>query len=1071
MTLAPALTLVTARRLTPLLHHVAATLASDPLSPLEREIIVVQSQGMRRWLTLQLADLQGCAGSIDMPFPAAFMHDLAARLGADAASRATQNAFARDVMTWRIDALLRTLPDDAVFAPLHAYLRGSDDRARFGLAERIAGRFDDYQLYRADLLAAWEDGDDTPGTAHAAWQAALWRTLCMGAGVGAQHAGARLHAALRLLKSGGPRGIRRVTVFGVSTLPPIFLELLATLAEHVPVTICSASLTPDTAHPVADALGMQGREFVTMLRERGATHVALPDAAPDTRGLLGQLQSELAGGSDGSAPLALRRDDATLRIHSAHGAVRQLEIVRDQLLDAMAADPTLRPHDLLLLVPDTGTWAPLVDAVFGASETDAARIPYRIADRPARGEDPAAEALGMLLALQGARFGHTEVFELLSRTLVHDSAGLTGAQVDALRTLTARANVRWGYDAASRTALGLPAYEEATWRTSLDRLVLGMVTGQVDDLVLGVLPFAGDTAGDVGAVARLASWIDRLALMLDGWNTPRPVAAWVDAMREAVAFTMGAAAEDDPQAIASVLSLLLRLDQVTDGASYDDAVPFGVVRDWLEQELAGDGFGSGFLTGGMTVAALKPMRSLPFRVIAVLGLDEGIFPRRERRTAFDMLEHEHRAGDRDLRSDDRQLFLDLLLAAQDRLILAYTGRAVSDNTPCASSVVLDELLDHLDRRSGGAARQVVRVEHPLQPFSHRYFEPGRDPRLFTFSTAHARSAHASRKERRTEPKFVTSPIVVPPPAATATFELSIRDLAECWCDPARYFCRHALGFTISADDGDEAGDDELLMPDAMEQGTIRAGMLHVALHGDADADHNIRLLQAGGALPPGELGTAWGSALHEPVAAVLSMLPVGYPVQVVPVTVAHADWRVSGTLDGVRGDVRYLLRAGAFRAKHEIRAWIEHVVMCAAAEQGVGGAIPQETVLLGVEKQTGREFARFPAVPDATALLAELVECARQGREFPLPFFPQAAAAWLAAHLGNANAKRRTERDPRADAQAAYSRDDEYSMAGDAADVHVDLCFRGEDPLDEHWDEFEQLATTLFAPRLPGGAA
>jgi exodeoxyribonuclease V gamma subunit len=195
------------------------------------------------------------------------------------------------------------------------------------------------------------------------------------------------------------------------------------------------------------------------------------------------------------------------------------------------------------------------------------------------------------------------------------------------------------------------------------------------------------------------------------------------------------------------------------------------------------------------------MRSLPFRVIAVAGLDDGVFPRRERRAAFDLLEHERRPGDRDLRSDDRQLFLDLLLAAGARLILSYSGRAVSDNSPRAPSVVIDELLDHLDRRSAGSARASLVVRHPLQPFSPSYFAAGRDPRLFTFSHAQALAASATAQRAETEPPFVAPDGVLGLADASPLFELTLRDLADCWMNPSQFFCRRVLRFSLDGDGG------------------------------------------------------------------------------------------------------------------------------------------------------------------------------------------------------------------------------------------------------------------------------
>ncbi|HYW49580.1 MAG TPA: exodeoxyribonuclease V subunit gamma [Gemmatimonadaceae bacterium] len=1078
--------LCTATRLTPLLAHLADTMRTAPLPPREDEVIVVQSQGMRRWIILQLADVLGCAGSMQLPFPARFIHSVADRIDPPRGALDGADAYGREAMTWRIESLLRVLPDDEVNAPLHRYLMGKDERARFGLAERIADRFDDYQLYRADLLAAWEAGDDTPDTVHARWQAALWRDVVrdtIAANPAAPpHAGTRLRQLVDRLATGeAPYGLpTRVTVFGVSALPPLFIDVLAALAQHVPVAIYAATLPDGEGHPLAEAFGAQSHEFMALLRATGAVHQVLDDPVPHTGTLLSALQHELTSGDGGTMPLEPSLDDASLRVHSAHGNVRQLEIVRDQLLDALASDPTLRPHDLLLLVPDAAAWAPLVDAVFGINDPDAPRIPYRMADRPARGEDPAASALTMLLALPGGRFTHGELFELLAQPLVHGAAGLSELQVDALASLTREANVRWGYDATSRVALGLPEYEDASWRASLDRLLLGIVTGRQDDLVLGLLPHGGDTTGDADAVARLAAWVDAVARVTSGWSASHRLEQWVALMQEAVDLLFGAATQRDAESMASVTELLDCLRRLSRTADYSGDVPFGVVRDWIEGQLGVDSFGSSFLTGGMTVAALKPMRSLPFRVIAVVGLDEGVFPRRDRRAAFDLLDRERRAGDRDLRSDDRQLFLDLMLAAQDRLILGWSGRAVHDNSPCASSVVIDELLDHLDRRSGNggsAARDALLVQHPLQPFSRRYFEVARDPRLFTFSSAHARSAQASMQERGGDLPFITSPLTATPRHRGAGFELTIAELADCWCNASRYFCRQSLGFTIG-DWSDESSDDELLVPSRMLQGGVKARMLATALAGDDDIVRDVRRLQGTGELPPLALGAAWAAELREGVVAALQAVPLDIPPSRLPISIGGDGWRVSGTLDGVRGDARYVVRAGTFRPNHEIRAWIEHIVMCAAREAAADdpaaqSLIPSTSVLVGVSSEKGvhkpKLCDRHEAVPNATAVLSALMSAARDGRDAPLPFFPQAAMAWLKALRGNAKLKKNARpRDPQFDAIAAYDTDGGFAgMPGDHADPHVALCFRGVHPLEDRWHDFEALATLVLGARLP----
>jgi exodeoxyribonuclease V gamma subunit len=1070
--------LLTAPRLTPLVEHLAANMRGAPLPPRKMEIIVVQSQGMRRWLTLQLADEFGCAGSISLPFPAHFVREIGRRIAPATAVSADGDPFSRETLAWRLDSLLRSLPsDDAVYEPLRHYIAGTDERARFGLATRIAARLDDYQMYRADLLREWEVGRDVPDTPHAAWQAALWRTLCGNAAGGAPHLAARLRRTIDALNAESvPDLPSRVTVFGVSTLPPLFIELLAALARHVPVTVYTASLNHASVHPLAAALGTQGREFVAELIGRGAEVTSLEEQTTPRTGLLGSLQRELGAGGAGDSPVLLADGDASLRIHDAHGRQRQLEVLRDQLFAALSEDPTLRPHDLLLLVPDAAEWAPLVDAVFGASDKDAAHLPYRIADRPMRRAQPAAEALSRLLALEGGRLARSEVFGLLAHPLVRQAAGLSEAEVDALEVLTQRANVRWGYDASSRAALGLPGYEAASWRAGLDRLLLGLTIGRSDDEVLGLLAESGDTAGEPVMVAALAAWVDTLAATLADWRTPRTLAAWSNTLIGVADAFLHAEEPAEQQTLLSVTSAIRRLGVFGETAAHSAEVTFGVVRDWLESELDNDSFGGGFLAGGMTVAALKPMRSLPFRVIAVAGLDDGVFPRQERRSAFDLLELERRAGDRNLRDDDRQLFLDLLLAAQDRLILAYGGRAVSDNSPRAPSVVLDELLDHLDRRTGGEARRQLVVSHPLQPFSPRYFIPGRDPRLFTFSRAQASAARVSAQRGEADRPFVTAAHALPPEATGTTLELTLRDLTDCWTNPSKFFCKHALRLTLRDDERD-VDDEEIFTPGKMEQGGIKARMLAAAMSGERDEGRERRRLLADGTLPPGELGVSWHSTLSEQVANVLAQLDGDAHPVTVPITLGGNGWRLTGRIDGVRGDRRITVRAGGVRPEHRIRAWVEHVAMCAAREGGTAG-LPGTTVLVGKD---GLDET-IGTVANAASLLNALVGVVREAKSSPLPFFAQSGWKWFEASRSKPKKKKGGAKDD-ADGseqaarrkQAATSEFERMSnqwnkVPCDAEDAHVALCFRGANPMVDRWAEFDRLATTLFNGWLSAGA-
>lgn len=1060
--------LLLAPHLPPLLDHFAESLARSPLPPRDEEVIVVQSQGMRRWLTLQLADRFGCAGSMVLPFPASFVKDLEGRLATERSARAEGDPFSREVLRWRIDAILRALPPgDPVFQPLHTYLARADDRGRFGLASQVAARFDDYQMFRADVLARWESGEEPRDNHHAAWQAALWRRLC-DESEGAPHLAARLRRAIDRLRNESPPSLpARVTVFGVSTLPPLFVDLLSALALHIPVSVYSASLDPEASHPIAAAFARQSREFIQGLAACGAHVSALAAGERPGGGLLQALQRELATGNAGDSPVTIDPREKTLRVHNAHGDLRQMEIIRDQLLAALQADPALRPHDILLLVPDAAEWAPLVDSVFGDTTDREHAIRYHVADRPLLRSQPAAEAMVRLLALEGGRFERSEVLAFLSHPLARQGAGLTEGQVEWIEGKLDLANVRWGYDALARKALGLEAYEDASWRAGLDRLLLGVVVGRCNDAVLGVLPESGDTTGDPESLATFADWVDRIATTLAGWRTARTLSEWSVTLLDAVDQFLRADASEQ-QVVAELQATIRRLAELGAVARHAESVPFAVVRDWLEGELDDDGFGSGFLKGGMTVAALKPMRSLPFKVVAVAGLDDGVFPRRDRRTAFDLLEHDRRPGDRDLRSDDRQLFLDLLLAAQDRLILAYAGRDVGDNSPRAPSVVLDELLDHLDRRSGGMARKALVVAHPLQPFSMQYFGQGGDASLFTYSRAQAVAAQARARGEGSEAPFVTQSLPRPGLGAGSPFELTLRDLGDCWTNPSKYFCRRVLSFSLDGDEMD-VSDDEIFAPDHMLQGLVKSKMLGAALSGTRDEGAERRRFLADGTLPPQALGEAWHEQLSAQVAEVLAEVPNDVSPTAIPFTIEGTGWRLKGRLEGIRGGCRYVVRASSVRAEHRVRAWVEHVAMCAARENGVT-ALPRTTVIIG--KKCHDEL---PPVPNALARLAQLVEATRDCHAAPLPFFAAAGWAWLAA--STARPKKRgaasAPKDPRTEAVRAFHKEPGmFGGGGDGEDPYVILCFRGRDPMAERWEEFERLCLTLFgAWTAPGGDA
>lgn len=1045
-----------------LLAQMDADLAASPLPPFEDECIVVQSLGMERWVRQQLAMRRGCAASLAMPFPAAFCRRLAAGLQAGGIDA----RFEEQALVWRIFALLQQddLLRDPVCEPLRAFVDNGSESKRYGLARRIATCFDEYRLYRPDVLLEWEAGrSDCTQNAHEPWQAALWRTLL--AGEQPPHFARWFMGTVHRLEQRAerPAGLpERVSVFGVSTLPPLFIRLLKAVARFVPVRFYV--LLPDAdswregavRHPLFETFGSSSRELLTLLEAPDATgqapvrrHVADSTAVPSD-GVLQQLQRALRRAEP--APVVVRDHDRSLTVHATHSPLREMEVLRDQLLDAFAADPTLRPHDVLVMTPDVELYAPFAESIFGDTRGDRAAIPYRVADRTLARETMPARATVHLLQLVTARLTTTDVLELLSYAVVRRAAGISAAQLAQVTHWVEEAAIRWGRDGEMRMRdHGTPSFEENSWRWGLDRLLSGYAAGRVDTLVDGVLPVGGDLLGDTDLLGTFAVWIDALFARLEALREPRPLGAWTQVLQDAVRWLVVAEGADEHASMDRLLRDLERLGDLTRerGQSFhpDQPVTFDVVRDWVTSALGSDDHPGGFLTGGLTLCAMKPMRAIPHRVIAMLGLDDRAYPRRHRRAAFDLLSSDPRRGDRDARADDRQLVLDTLMSAGDRLILSYVGRSQQNNAEIAPSVVIAELLDRLDLLASTLpaattheASTRLRVEHPLQPFSAAYFvmQPGDAPRLFSFDREMADSVRAAAERHAAPPFLAAAP---PVPVLTRNWralsaprdEITIDDLVEAWTNPARLYCRRVLQLSLPS--AEEALDEvEPMAINALLRSKVQQRMLDRTLRGAANDAEARALAVASGDLPVAALGLRWYDALQEELEPLVTLAAEAQFVDPLPVNIEGADWRLRGHLDLQTTDSQWCIRAARLKAKDKARAWILHVVRCAAAA-------PVATRLVSTDKQLV-----LAPIDDAHDILDILVQGYRAALAFPLPYFLEAGCAY---------SEKIAKGEPGLEAaQRAFLSDGLFGSPGDGRDPYVALLWRGRSPIPEHEEAF-----------------
>jgi exodeoxyribonuclease V gamma subunit len=1050
---------------------------ADVLAPAR---VVVPSQGIGRWLTLQLAREQGIAMHLEVQLPSSFVWALARQvLGA----LPEQSAFNPQAMTWRLYDWLCGPANLARAERLERYLQGADERRRLALAAKIADVFDQYLLYRDDWLAAWERGELCDLGPDEAWQALLWAELTKD---GHPHRARLLGELLaRLHGDAVIEGLpERLLVFGISSLPPHHLRVLEGLARHTDVVICAlnpcreawgeirdvrelahSEVSPDdwyldVGHPLLASLGKQGRDFFdSLLGQIAEEHGIYPqDAELADDSLLHALQNDILRLRT-RAPderLALREDDRSLELHIAHSPLREVEILHDQLLARFAADPRLSPDQVVVLTPDIERYAPFIEAVFARRE-GSPYVPYSLADRSLRAETPLIEAFLGLLSLPESRFAAEEILAWLEQPAIARRAGIEPEDLPLLRDWLRQAGVRWGRDGQHRAALDLPADDAFTWRQGLDRLLLGFAAPP--QLAGDGLPLLGDSwpldaleGARAQLLGRLCAFVELLAGLAERLQRARPLADWALDLQGLVDALFDERESGDTLLLLSQACAALGR-QATD-AGITRPVELALVRQQLGAALESGSGASGFLTGAVTFCTMVPMRSLPFRLVCLLGLDDGALPRRTPAAGFDLIAKRPRRGDRARRLDDRYLFLETLLSARDGLYLSYVGRDPRDNAELPPSVLVSELLEAVDlTATQGECKASARitVAHPLQPFAPGNFERS-GPRQ-GFSSAWFRAARRLAEAPLLEPPAFIQRL---PEPGQDWLTIEPSQLLLCFRHPARFLLEQRLGLRLADAEEGIAADEPFSLERSAYLG-LRQLALQAVERGWSE-EQERRVARAAGWLPPGELGHALWGKQRGPVRAFAPRLFEARPEESpepLLVDIQLAGVRLHGWLDGVTSSGLFEWRLRAPDARDLPGFWLRHLLLNVAATPDIA----RESLLVS----PAGDWQLGP-LDNPAALLEPWLAAYREALCEPLPFITRSSYDFAKA-LVTPSAKSRKEpiAAARDKAQAAWLGAEFSPLAGEVFDPWYALAFREREPLGER---FEQLAEQLLGPAL-----
>ncbi|HAY5145653.1 TPA: exodeoxyribonuclease V subunit gamma [Escherichia coli] len=1018
--------------------------------PFEPEMILVQSTGMAQWLQMTLSQKFGIATNIDFPLPASFIWDMFVRVLPEIPKESAFNkqSMSWKLMTLLPQLLDREdftllrhyLTDDSDKRKLFQLSSKAADLFDQYLVYRpewLAQWETGHLVEGLGEAQAWQ----AP-----LWKALVEYTHELGQP--RWHRANLYQRFIETLESATtcPPGLpSRVFICGISALPPVYLQALQALGKHIEIHLLFTNpcryywgdikdpaylaklLTrqrrhsfedrelplfrdsenagqlfnsdgeQDVGNPLLASWGKLGRDYIYLLSDLESSQEldAFVDVTPDN--LLHNIQSDIlelenravAGvnieefsRSDNKRPLDPL--DSSITFHVCHSPQREVEVLHDRLLAMLEEDPTLTPRDIIVMVADIDSYSPFIQAVFGSAPADR-YLPYAISDRRARQSHPVLEAFISLLSLPDSRFVSEDVLALLDVPVLAARFDITEEGLRYLRQWVNESGIRWGIDDDNVRELELPATGQHTWRFGLTRMLLGYAMESAQGEWQSVLPYDESSGLIAELVGHLASLLMQLNIWRRGLAQERPLEEWLPVCRDMLnAFFLPDAETEAAMTLIEQQWQAIIAEGL--GAQYGDAVPLSLLRDELAQRLDQERISQRFLAGPVNICTLMPMRSIPFKVVCLLGMNDGVYPRQLAPLGFDLMSQKPKRGDRSRRDDDRYLFLEALISAQQKLYISYIGRSIQDNSERFPSVLVQELIDYIGQshylpgdealncdESEARVKAHLTCLHTRMPFDPQNYQPG-ERQSYAREWLPAASQAGKAHSEFVQPLPFTLPETVP-----------LETLQRFWAHPVRAFFQMRLQVNFRTEDS-EIPDTEPFILEGLSRYQINQQLLNALVEQD-DAERLFRRFRAAGDLPYGAFGEIfWETQCQEMQQLADRVIACRQPGQSMEIDLACNGVQITGWLPQVQPDGLLRWRPSLLSVAQGMQLWLEHLVYCASGGNG------ESRLFLRKDGEW-----RFPPLAAEQALhyLSQLIEGYREGMSAPLLVLPESGGAWL----------------------------------------------------------------------------
>ena len=1072
----PGITLYSGNRLEVLTDKFAETVLSSPLPVMEKETIVLQSMGMMKWLTVEMSRRLGIWSNYEYVFPNKMAGNI---LNSFFPGKGDERFFDKEIMTWKcMDIILRER-DNPLFTELSSYIKNDLKGIKlYQMASKIIDLFDQYMTFRPEMIIDWDGGGMEDE-----WQAGLWRILT--GGMSGDHPPALLKKVYGLLNSDNNftpvNPARRITVFGISYIPMYHLNILRAASFYRDVNlfilnpsaeywgniltekekrsiIGTSPIVPgdpedylhiEQGNTLLASLGRVGRDFLFNIFTSDLDTARL-FVEPERKSLLSMIQNDIYtmsnGAPDGESCIFSEDEilnDGSVIVNSCHSSMREVEVLHDYLLDLLNRDNTLAPGDILVMSPDIEEYSSSIHGIFSRHGSGIPRIPFRIADRKLKNTSTAVSTFFRVLMLGEERFTSASILSIAECDEVRDRYNLSREDMDKIGRWIRDTSVFWGIDSRHKEELDLPGIYENTWSFGINRMLMGGIMNYEGETSMGILPYSEIEGSDLQILGRFISLFNSLSGIHYTLQKEYTLSEWSDVINSIL--DMLFVIDEVPEALGSISSAALKIKGMEDDSQFSGVISVSVIAEYLDRTLSDGGTGKDFVSGSLTFCEMLPMRSIPCRVICILGMNDSAFPRKSRALSFDLTSSSPKRGDRSVRDEDRYLFLETVVSARENLYISYTGQSQSSNSQLNPSVVVTELLEYIEEfyavePGGKKIRDYIFKTHRIQPYNPVYFIPGSG--YYTYQCAKIEGARSYAMPEKSDYRFMDREL---PPLDKDEKTAGINDLVSFLLNPSKYLLTKRLGLYLGLR-SDEYTEEEPFVPDFIDAYNLNREIMNALQDGKVHDSH-FETVKASGILPhstPGVLTYDSSFVQVKNFYDRFSNLLTDKQGRV-DIDLEVNGFNLTGIADSIYNGRNIFFRYASAKGMDILTAWITHLALCAS------GNFTGDTLVISKNGAQGWDY-----IPESMKILTVLFELYESGMTRPLPLFPKSSLKYAETFYDG----KKGEPGARA-LKAAYGVFNNSFLGGESDDPYISRLFGDSYALS---NEFQNLTLKVYRP-------